>query len=144
MHRSPKLCLAGFLALAATLAFGQEQKPEIKHAPAARTSPASGHDMYVNYCAACHGKDGKGDGPAAPALKVAPADLTVLARKNAGKYPVMKVTTALTGQANLAAHGNKEMPVWGPIFWRMSGGHEAEVQQRIANLNKYIESIQEK
>jgi mono/diheme cytochrome c family protein len=100
--------------------------------------------MYVNYCAACHGKDGKGDGPAAPALKVAPADLTVLAKKNAGKYPVMKVTTALTGQANLAAHGNMEMPVWGPIFWRMSGGHEAEVQQRIANLNKYIESIQEK
>lgn len=56
----------------------------------------------------------------------------------------MKVTTVLTGQANLAAHGNTEMPVWGPIFSRMSQGREAEVQQRIANLNHYIESLQAK
>lgn len=61
-----------------------------------------------------------------------------------GKYPSMRVTTVLNGQANLAAHGNKEMPVWGPIFFRMSQGHEAEVQQRIANLNHYIESLQAK
>jgi mono/diheme cytochrome c family protein len=100
--------------------------------------------MFVNYCAACHGKDGKGDGPAAPALKVAPADLTALTQKNSGKYPVMRVTSVLNGQANLAAHGNKEMPVWGKIFWQMSGGHDAEVQQRIGNLNKYLESIQAK
>lgn len=122
----------------------KKQTTEIKHAPAARTSPASGKDMYVSYCAACHDKDGKGNGPATPALKVAPADLTVLARKNDGKYPVMKVSSVLTGQADLAAHGNKEIRVWGRIFWRMSGGHEAEVQQRITNINRYIESIQEK
>ena len=144
MDRFHKLCLVTLLAAGVTFLVGQEQKTEIKRAPAAQTSPASGHDMYVSYCAACHGKDGKGDGPAAPALKVAPADLTALAQKNSGKYPVMKVTSVLNGQANLAAHGNKEMPVWGPIFWRMSGGHEAEVQQRIGNLNRYIESIQAK
>lgn len=99
--------------------------------------------MFLAYCATCHGKDTKGNGPAASALKVAPADLTGLAKKY-GKYPGMKVTTVLTGQANLAAHGNKEMPVWGPIFSRMSQGHEGEVQQRIANLNHYIESLQAK
>jgi len=144
MRSFHKVCLAASVAAGVTFAAGQEQTPELKHAPAARTSPASAKDMYVNYCAACHGKDGKGNGPATPALKVAPADLTVLARKNDGKYPVMKVSSVLTGQADLAAHGNKEMPVWGRIFWRMSGGHEAEVQQRITNLNRYIESIQEK
>ncbi len=135
--------VAGLLAAGVTLAVGQDQKTEIKRTPA-QTSPASGRDMYLSYCAACHGKDGKGDGPAALALKVAPADLTALAPKNSGKYPLMKVTSVLNGQANLAAHGNKEMPVWAPIFWRMSGGHEAEVQQRIGNLNRYIESIQAK
>jgi len=36
------------------------------------------------------------------------------------------------------------MPVWGKIFWQMSGGREAEVQQRIGNLNRYLESIQAK
>lgn len=125
------------------LAGAQDQQGEIKHSPAPPTSPASGREMFLAYCAACHGKDAKGDGPAASVLKVAPADLTGLTRKY-GKYPAMKVTSVLTGQANLAAHGNTEMPVWGPIFSRMSQGREGEVQQRIANLNHYIESLQAK
>jgi hypothetical protein len=36
------------------------------------------------------------------------------------------------------------MPVWGALFWSMSGGHEGEVQQRTANLSRYIESLQAK
>jgi cytochrome c553 len=116
MDRFLKIWLLAFIVAGVIFAAGQEQKPEIKHAPAGRTSAASGQEMFVNYCAACHGKDGKGDGPAAPALKVAPADLTALAQKNSGKYPVMRVTSVLNGQANLAAHGNKDMPVRGKIF----------------------------
>jgi len=137
-------------ALCFTVAFGlailagaQEQQKEIKHTTAQPTSPASGQEMFLAYCATCHGKDAKGNGPAASALKVAPSDLTGLTKKY-GKYPAMKVTTVLTGQANLAAHGNTEMPVWGPIFSHMSQGRESEVQQRIANLNHYIESQQAK
>lgn len=120
---------------------GQESQKPIQHTTAQHTSPASGQEMFLAYCASCHGKDAKGDGPAASVLKVAPADLTGLSKKY-GKYPGMKVTPVLTGQANLAAHGNTEMPVWGPIFSRMSQGRESEVQQRIANLNHYIESLQ--
>lgn len=126
------LCFAVAFGLA-IVAGAQEQK-EIKHSTAQPTSPASGQAMFLAYCATCYGKDAKGNGPAAGALKVAPADLTGLAKKY-GKYPGMKLTTVLTGQANLAAHGNTGMPVWGPIFSRMSQGHESEVQQRIANLN---------
>jgi mono/diheme cytochrome c family protein len=100
--------------------------------------------MFMSYCAPCHGKEAKGNGPAAVALKIRPTDLTALAQKNGGKYPAMKVTAVLSGRVDLAAHGNKEMPVWGTVFWRMSGGHEAEVQQRVANLNHYIESLQVK
>jgi len=135
-----------FVVLLGSVAFAgaQEQQTEVKHTSAAQTSPASGKEMFMAYCASCHGKDAKGDGPAASALKLAPADLTALASKNSGKYPAAKVTSVLTGQANLAAHGNKEMSVWGPIFFRMSQGHESEVQMRIANLNHYIESLQTK
>ena len=125
-------------------ASAQDQPKRIEHTAAAAISPASGHDMFMSYCAPCHGKAAKGDGPAASALKIAPADLTVLAKENGGKYPAMKVTAVLSGQTDLAAHGNKEMPVWGAVFWRMSGGHEEEVQQRVANLNRYIESLQVK
>ncbi|MBZ5654926.1 MAG: c-type cytochrome [Acidobacteriia bacterium] len=136
-------CLTAVLAFAIG-ARAQEPSKAIERTPVQQTSPASGHEMFTSYCASCHGKDAKGNGPAASALKTAPADLTALAKKNGGKYPSLKVTSVLSGQTDLAAHGNKEMPVWGAVFWRMSGGHEGEVQQRVANLNRYIESLQGK
>ncbi len=127
-----------------TVATAQDAKTEVKHGTAPVTSPVSGKEMFVSYCASCHGKDAKGNGPAAASLKSLPADLTTLAKRNGGKYPADKVTTILRGQANLVPHGDQEMPVWGPVFWKMSGGHEEVVQQRIANLNKYLESLQVK
>jgi len=127
-----------------TLVTAQEAKSGVKHEPAAMTSPSSGKEMFLSYCASCHGKDAKGDGPAAASLKSLPADLTGLAKRNGGKYPSDKVTAILRGQANLVPHGDQEMPVWGPVFWKMSGGHEELVQTRIANLNHYLESLQVK
>jgi len=138
------ICWVTLVLASATIATAQEAKTEVKHEAAPQTSPASGKDMFLSYCAACHGKDGKGNGPAAPGLKAAPADLTVLAKLNSGKYPADKVTSILRGQTNLVPHGDQEMPVWGRVFWRMSQGHEEIVMQRIANLNRYIESLQAK
>jgi len=133
-------------------AFAQSQSDQsgspsgkaIQHVPIRATSPASGKQMFNSYCASCHGTNGKGDGPAADALKMKPADLTILSKDNDGKYPTMKVSSAIRGDADVPAHGNKEMPVWGQLFSSISGGHESEVDQRIANLNKYIESLQAK
>ena len=139
-----RCCCVGIVTAAGLCTAAPGQNAEIKHAPAAPTSPASGREMFMSYCASCHGKDAKGNGPAAAALNAAPADLTSLAKQNAGKYPDMKVTSILRGQGKVVAHGTQEMPVWGPLFWRMSQGHEGEVQQRIANLSNYIKSLQEK
>lgn len=116
----------------------------IKHVPIASTSPVSGKDMFKAYCAVCHGEDGKGNGPAASALKTSPSDLTQLGKNNGGKFPALKVESTIRGEGGFPAHGSKEMPVWGPLFWNLSGGHESEVQQRVSNLTKYIESIQAK
>jgi mono/diheme cytochrome c family protein len=137
-------CMIAMLAAALVISHAQESKTTVKHEAAPMTSPASGKDMFVSYCASCHGKDAKGDGPAANALKQLPADLTTLAKRNGGKYPTDKVNTILRGQTKLMAHGDQEMPVWGPVFWRLSQGREEQVQMRIANLNKYLESLQEK
>jgi mono/diheme cytochrome c family protein len=140
-----------YFACSVTLVFAsvmvstaQEAKTQVKHEAAPLTSLVSGKEMFLSYCASCHGKSAKGDGPAATSLKMLPADLTTLAKRNGGKYPADKVTTILRGQANLVPHGDQEMPVWGPVFWRMSGGHEELVQARIANLNRYLESLQVK
>lgn len=137
-------CIVAMLVAGFVMCLAQEQKTTVKREPAPMTSPASGKEMFVSYCASCHGKDAKGDGPAANALKQLPADLTTLAKRNGGKYPTDKVTSILRGQTKLMAHGDQEMPVWGPVFWRLSQGREEQVQMRIANLNRYLESLQEK
>lgn len=139
-HR--RLLLAAFLLVCSLGAEAQDK--QIKHAPAGPTSSASGKEMFMSYCAVCHGKDGKGGGPAATALKEPPADLTVLSQKNGGKFPSAHVASVLGGEADLSAHGNTEMPVWGPVFRGMSQGNAGEVHQRIANLTKFIESLQAK
>lgn len=148
--RKPLWILAA-LAVCALALVAQNQpqaaKPPqkvIKHVPIQQTSAASGEEMYTSYCAACHGKDGKGNGPAASALKVPPTDLTTLAKKNGGKYPALKVSSVIRGQDVVAAHGSRDMPIWGKLFWSISGGSDAEVLQRVANLNHYIETMQAK
>ncbi len=141
------LSLLFTLAAAQSQSEGQSQDQSgtaIKHVPVKVTSAASGKEMYISYCAVCHGTEGKGNGPAASALNTPPADLAALSRNNGGKFPSLKVSQAIRGDANVVAHGTKEMPVWGALFRDLSQGHEGEVQQRINNLTKYIESLQDK
>jgi mono/diheme cytochrome c family protein len=100
--------------------------------------------MYVAYCASCHGKDGKGDGPAASALKSVPTDLTQLAVCNKGTFPENRVFQTIKGDSATSSHGPKDMPVWGPIFASMGAKSDGVVQLRIRNLTKYIASLQQK
>jgi hypothetical protein len=102
--------------------------------------------MYMAYCASCHGQDGEGNGPAAAALKTHPTNLTILAAKNGGKFPEVHVVAVIKGDNLTPAHGNKAMPVWGPVFLSMSTSpHDtAQEQMRLSNLTKYLESIQAK
>ena len=100
--------------------------------------------MYVAYGPSCHGKDGKGRGPAASAMKSAPADLTELAAKNGGKFPEKHVAETIRGDPNTASHGPKDMPVWGPIFGAIGTKSDGVVQLRVRNLTMYIASLQQK
>jgi mono/diheme cytochrome c family protein len=139
--------LLGTLVMATSICLAQtttEQKPVVKQTPIKQTSPASGKDMYNQYCAPCHGMNGKGSGPAAPAMKAAVPDLTQLAKKHDGKYPASSVASVLKFGSGPASHGSAEMPVWGPLFQSLDKYHETVVQQRISNLVGYIETLQAK
>jgi mono/diheme cytochrome c family protein len=145
MQSKTLLWVLAITLLVAMCALAQDQsQPTIKSTPMRQTSAASGPEMYKAYCAACHGTDGKGNGPAASALKIPPTDLTQLTKNNGGQFPSMKVVSTIEGKSDLPAHGSREMPIWGQLFWGISHGHEGEVQQRTANLTKYIESLQAK
>jgi mono/diheme cytochrome c family protein len=135
------LILIGLLLGFGNMAFAQEK--EVKKVPVQTSRASSGADMYKQYCAACHGAAGKGDGPAASALKQAPADLTTLAQRHNGKFPDDYVTNVLRNGVKAPAHGDAEMPVWGPLFSSMDQ-NDAVVNLRIANLTKYIKSLQVK
>ena len=99
--------------------------------------------MFREYCAVCHGIDGKGTGPAASAFRIRPADLTVLAKKNGGKFPGAEITKELKS-AYQAPHGSYEMPIWGAFFSELSPKSQAVAALRVTNLVKYIESLQVK
>ncbi len=103
-----------------------------------------GRDLFEFYCAVCHGRDGKGAGPMAIALKTRPADLTVIARRNGGQFPRAKVIGFVSdAQPPIVSHGPREMPVWGPIF-RGLDASDTRARLRIENLVSYIESMQAK
>jgi mono/diheme cytochrome c family protein len=139
--RSSSFLLAmGAVMALAVAGLGQQ----VKQTSAPPTSAASGQDMYVSYCASCHGTNLKGGGPAAAALKVAPTDLTTLARRHGGQFPTLHVSHVIAGEEGYPAHGSKDMPVWGPTFRAVSQNDKSVVMLRIDNLTKYIEAHQVK
>lgn len=139
--------LAAFIAIAAmsvTSAGAQGSKLTI---PVTHTPADDGKQMYVIYCARCHGLDGRGQGPAASALKLAPTDLSSLARNNNGLYPAKHVVTVLKFGTQSSGHGSKAMPAWGPALQSIdhsAGGTQDTQALRIANLVKYVETLQAK
>ena len=100
-----------------------------------------GPDLFRAYCASCHGKDGKGNGPVAATLKATVPDLTIITVSNDGNFPVARMKRIIMGEGMIASHGSREMPVWGPIFHQV----EEDVDRgnvRVENLITYLESIQ--
>lgn len=106
---------------------------------------AQGRAFYVKYCAACHGRGGAGDGPAARALKQQPTDLRRLGEKYGTPLPVERISRFIDGRDQIAAHGSREMPVWGERFadiWTAKGSKQGNMQRRIDKIVTYLNSIQ--
>jgi mono/diheme cytochrome c family protein len=134
----PVLILVPIILMAVALASGQ-----VTHQPPTRALDGAG--IFHNYCAACHGPDAQGNGPAAKDLKHQVPDLTRLSQRNGGTFPALHVrTTIMFGSDELVpAHGSKLMPVWGPTFHDIDFDQDLG-QVRLDNLTKYLESIQKK
>jgi mono/diheme cytochrome c family protein len=136
------------ILVAALLVLAGVSAAQSKSAPTQDQPPANfvptGKDMFKQYCAACHGLDAKGHGPARVALKVPAADLTTLAKRHGGEFPYDLVTNVLRFGPGVAAHGSSDMPTWGGIFQYMDNYNQAAVQKRIKNLCDYLASLQEK
>jgi mono/diheme cytochrome c family protein len=137
------LVIAVAAMLAAGTSYADQSKAKVT-IPITKTTASSGKMMYSNYCAPCHGVDGRGQGPVASALKTSPTDLTVLSRNNHGKFPDTHVVSVLQSGAEMPSHGSAEMPVWGPIFGKMNQANPQDRLLRISNLSRYLEGLQTK
>lgn len=126
------------LWLLAATAFAQNKTPRNLIAS------INGRDLYVAYCASCHGLDGKGHGPAAPALKGPLPDLNTVAKRNNGTFPREEMELMiLGGKGARVAHGSEEMPVWGPVFRKVEDDRDLGLV-RVRRLVEYLISKQVK
>ena len=134
--------MVALCALAIPVSLAAQAKPQIVQ----RVPPATNADdpasMFREYCTACHGPEGKGNGPAAAALKAVPADLTKISARNGGKFPTVKVRRYIEGIDQIPAHGSRDMPVWGQLFRSLPGGQTA-VPLRVQQLTNYIMKMQQ-
>jgi mono/diheme cytochrome c family protein len=138
------LLVAGALLTAGSANLTVAQDKVIKKTTVQQSDPSSGKAMFTSYCAACHGPEGKGNGPAASELKVPPTDLTQLTKNNNGKYPADHVRSILDFGAKAPAHGSNDMPVWGTLFRALDQNDQVKVTLRLQNLVDYIKTLQAK
>ena len=138
-RRVPMLLLVLLVSVAvpASAQVGNHRQPPIR--------PVEGASVFRNYCAACHGLDGRGNGPVSKELKHELPDLTRLSQRNGGAFPTVHVRNTILFGADslLPAHGSKAMPIWGPIFHDIEFDHDLG-HVRLENIAKYLESIQRK
>jgi mono/diheme cytochrome c family protein len=109
---------------------------------AALAAEPDGAKLFMNHCAACHGPLGEGDGPVAGSMTIAVPSLRTLAMRNGGVFPEDAVAAYIDGREPRAAHGLRQMPVWGDIFLVAERGEEDVTAARIKILVWYIAELQ--
>jgi len=104
-----------------------------------------GERLFQEHCASCHGPSGLGDGPAGLALRTPPADLTRISVRNGGRFPAAEVGRHIDGRFEVAAHGDREMPIWGSVFSRSIpelGIGDEIARGRIWSVVNFLRTIQ--
>lgn len=114
--------------------------------PAARAADGdAGKELYIKYCSACHGKDGKGNGSVTPYLKIRVPDLTLLRKNNKGIFPFARVMSSIDSSRSVRAHGEPSMPVWGEVFEKEVEAGKYPILTslyRVKAIAEYVSTIQ--
>ncbi len=115
--------------------------------PADPHPEVSGRNAFLESCAACHGLDGRGNGPTAGGLDPRPADLTAIAARNGGAFPRAQVMSIIDG-FNRGSHISAAMPEFGAtdlgptVVVENPDGTGTPVPATLLALADYLESIQ--
>jgi mono/diheme cytochrome c family protein len=105
----------------------------------------SGSYTFRTYCASCHGTDGKGDGPLADSLRYHPPDLSLIAARNGGGFPMERIVRIVDGRDPVKGHGGPDMPVWGDAFKNADTGYDDKrVREKIRSVVDFVRTLQAK
>lgn len=131
----------------APVALASEVELEQRYITHKQTRMTGGEELYTELCAVCHGQSGQGDGPAVPALRQEPVDLTLLTASNGNEFPRDALHQTIYGKGRVDAHGSLDMPVWGRAFefTKPDWSKHRRVRfakSRIDAIVDYIESLQ--
>lgn len=128
--------LAALVVAAPSMAWAQQSSEAV-------LGGTDGGSLFTTYCASCHGKEAKGDGPLADNLRVRPPDLTLLAKTNEGTFDAVLVHRIIDGREPVKGHGGTDMPVWGDAFKHSAAGDsEKAVKARIDAIVAHLKSVQ--
>lgn len=135
-HLAIALCASWHAAFGSVAATAQEPDPQ------------AGRALFQSYCAQCHGADATGNGPMAEIIAIETPDLTTLAARNGGVFPLEAVARQIDGRAPVLAHGG-DMPVFGPfldsdeqLVFRLPSGQPMMTGRPVADLVAYLDSLQ--
>lgn len=115
---------------------------KIQYVPIKFIPAGDGARMYAQYCAACHGESGQGNGPAAQSLGAPPADLTMLTFANKGHFPDSRLNKTLSNPVVWAAHEKAGMPYWYLAFRSLDMQASSNADIRINSLVTYLHKLQ--
>ena len=117
-----------------------------------RETVPTGREDFEDFCAACHGMSGKGDGEGAAALDRRPADLTQLSAKNGGIFPGTQVMAKIWGYTGVAPDRQdaaSPMPEFGPLLqgdlvpYDGGDGISTPTPLRLVQIAEYLKSLQD-
>lgn len=110
-------------------------------------APSDGRALFMENCAVCHGADAKGNGPMARAMAKAPPDLTLIALRNGGDFPSVRVLSTIDGYTKSSLSG-PGMPEFGALLdgelvpLDTGDGVLTPTPRKLVALLEYIQSIQ--
>ncbi|PZR01069.1 MAG: cytochrome C [Cereibacter sphaeroides] len=105
----------------------------------------TGAEDFASYCAGCHGATGKGYGEAAAGLSERPANLTTIAARNDGSFPMTRVMAHIWGYAQ---EDGRVMPKFAPlldgdlVLFDGGDGIATPTPLRLVQLGQYVQSLQ--
>ncbi|WP_295317295.1 cytochrome c [Roseobacter sp.] len=121
--------------------------PFIVFAPSLQAADM-GKALFFDNCIACHGVTGQGDGPVARDLNVPPADLTRIAARRDGVWPMLEIMSIIDGYSR-NAHSREDMPVFENFLdnemveFDTGNGVTVLVPEKLIEIVTYLEALQD-